>query len=248
MKIISKFHDYYDTAMAMGVDPNIIYKRETKELDPDNKWFKKITLFSPIATSMNILNHRITRTEINERVPIVLVFCGQIYRGVSLQLSDRYRTEDSYKGPQIICWNIEQLDATLAKYKIPWDKPNNRGRYSYFTRSQLCKCDYELFFQQTPTNQQSIIDLHFNVDCPVIMITIGNMYLGEQKMYLNPSLKKIQFMKCLDAYSTFQQLSMFIGGVMGGVTPKMITIDDNIRLEMHGFDRKESFRKRKRKR
>lgn len=57
------------------------------------------------------------------------------------------------------------------------------------------------------------------------------------------ALKEYGVMKALDPYSTFQELSMFVGGIMGGNSPDMVKItDEKTLVKKHGFD-KWSFRK-----
>jgi len=60
---------------------------------------------------------------------------------------------------------------------------------------------------------------------------------------INPdSLKRIGFAKALDPYTAFQELSMWIGGILGGTSPEIVRIiDDKVLIENHGYD-KHSFR------
>jgi hypothetical protein len=56
-------------------------------------------------------------------------------------------------------------------------------------------------------------------------------------------LKRLGFAKALDPYTAFQELSMWIGGVLGGTSPEIVTIkDDKTLIEGHGFDNRFSFR------
>lgn len=58
-------------------------------------------------------------------------------------------------------------------------------------------------------------------------------------------MKDYEFYKILDLFVAFQELSMFISGIMGGKSPKMIEIADKDRRDMKGFNDK-SFRNMKR--
>ena len=66
----------------------------------------------------------------------------------------------------------------------------------------------------------------------------------ESYFQVNPfTLKQLGFAKALDPYSAFQELSMWIGGVLGGTSPEIVTIkDDKTLIEGHGFDNRFSFR------
>jgi len=62
-----------------------------------------------------------------------------------------------------------------------------------------------------------------------------------QNMVLNPVLVNIEFYKVFNSYSAYQEIEMFISGVLGTKENDMIDIDDKYRIESHGFD-KHSFR------
>ena len=59
------------------------------------------------------------------------------------------------------------------------------------------------------------------------------------------SLKQVEFVKVFDPYTCFQEIEMYLSGVLGGMSPKMIECSDEVRLESHGFDKRVSFRHRK---
>jgi hypothetical protein len=77
-----------------------------------------------------------------------------------------------------------------------------------------------------------------------IMTQYYPRYAGrDYPVQINPfTLKGIGFAKAIDPYTAFQELSMWIGGVLGGNSPETVSItDDKVLAESHGFD-KESFR------
>jgi hypothetical protein len=58
-------------------------------------------------------------------------------------------------------------------------------------------------------------------------------------------LSEWEFYKIKDVYTAFQDISMYISGVLGTQSPELIKIDNNTKIHKHGFDVKKSFRKRK---
>lgn len=66
--------------------------------------------------------------------------------------------------------------------------------------------------------------------------------LHNHELELNPSLKAYKFMKVVDPYSAFQEISQFISGVLGNSEKQTVDISDENRLLQHGFDKKFSFR------
>jgi hypothetical protein len=78
-----------------------------------------------------------------------------------------------------------------------------------------------------------------------ILVEESPKYTKDSRYFqVNPyTLKQLGFAKALDPYSAFQELSMWIGGVLGGTSPEIVTIkDDKTLIEGHGFDNRFSFR------
>src|SRR5208283_3990318 len=64
------------------------------------------------------------------------------------------------------------------------------------------------------------------------------------KFFVNPLLKDYEFYKVFDTYQAFQEIQMFIGGVLGNKEKEIIEVADKYKIAKHGFD-KFSFRKDK---
>jgi len=86
---------------------------------------------------------------------------------------------------------------------------------------------------------EKIIDYHFDIKIPYI-------YIDNKKLIYNPVLKDIEFYKVIDSVTAFQEVSMFISGVLGGNSPEMVQLEDKELIQKHGFN-KLSFRKEKQK-
>lgn len=61
---------------------------------------------------------------------------------------------------------------------------------------------------------------------------------------LNPSLAAFHMQSVIDPYQAWQDISMFIGGVMPGRQSPMVQLTDESRIVKAGFDTKYSFRRR----
>jgi hypothetical protein len=59
---------------------------------------------------------------------------------------------------------------------------------------------------------------------------------------VNPILKDYEFYKVVDTFQAFQEISMFIGGVLGRGEKEIVVVEDKYKIAQHGFD-KWSFRK-----
>jgi hypothetical protein len=75
-------------------------------------------------------------------------------------------------------------------------------------------------------------------------------YIGEYPSsvwHVNaPNLKDAQFAKVFDPYMAFQEIALWVGGILSGTENPIVQItDDLVKIEKHGFDKKLSFRKAK---
>ncbi len=80
----------------------------------------------------------------------------------------------------------------------------------------------------------------FVYDCDWSEDNFGGNY--RHSFVINPKLKDLQFYKVFDAFTAFQEISMFLGGVLGVGEKEIIEIEDKYKIGQHGFD-KWSFRK-----
>jgi hypothetical protein len=62
------------------------------------------------------------------------------------------------------------------------------------------------------------------------------------KFIINPLLKNYEFFKMFDSFQAFQEVSMFIGGVLGKGEKEITEVADKYKITQHGFN-KWSFRK-----
>jgi len=68
------------------------------------------------------------------------------------------------------------------------------------------------------------------------------LFRNNRKFFINPVLKDYEFYKIFDSYQAFQEIQMFISGVLGSKEKDIIMIEDKYKIASHGFD-KWSFRK-----
>ena len=244
MRIFSKFHDYYDTAIGYGVDKTITYSRKTThhEWDSDIGGIVKSRLgdwslstwphFEPTP-----FNNWGESKNISIGNTVVVIFCGKQYVGIELKKSGAITGLDVSE----ICYNTDQVDRFFKNNKSVLPKKAKKNKK--YWREGLTAKGFDLFWEKWNKDQdKNLIYLHFEVDAPVITVSHDKNLSGGGEISVNPCLKDIQFYRCVDGFTAFQELSMFIGGIMGGKSPKMVEISDKDRIAMRGFD-KWSFRK-----
>ena len=229
MRIISSFHDYYDIGMQYGQDELVTWVRETESIKCDTQalgiypsWFKSYT----IGTK----KHRFSVK------PAYLAFCGKV---IPLHIGtecDYYNMKQSSKSPiyeyskdgminRFLKW-LERHGENLSDMKYMGDEKD----YDYLHGGKgLDQLDQWL---NTPCHK-----LHSMFDCPVLLISENNMVKC-------PNLSKISLQLVKDPYTVFQEIGMYISGVMGQKCNPMVTLSDKSKVLKHGFCPKYGFRKR----
>ena len=238
MRIISKFQDYYDIGLSYGVDKSLVYVRKEIELERDQFKIPEIEKILDFEHNTRFWGHHVWHHLMNaqghQTVDMFFVgFCGKIYSG--LYVDWRNKIERFY--------NKEDLDIFLKKYpKIKSEMNNLHPRYR---RRWKHLSQYEKmirFFEEYPAVQTD--EPFFNFKSPIFYFPTGNERNNQgRKFTLNANLKDVSFYKVIDPYTAFQDISMYIGGVLGIGDPDTVDISESDLLEQKGFDKKWSFRK-----
>lgn len=246
MRIIgSKFHDYYDTAMAHGMDKELVYMRNQSIRPINEKWG---TIFSNSWNRFPSLGSMEYTIE-----PGVVLFCGKQSPYIRLI----YNKDDIRTSAQTVhAYGINDVDEFVDKYcaKYTLDSyygTNETGTNKIYKRSraynkrQKNREKFERFFNEIPFKVADVNEFHYIEKAPAIFIGEDRIKAiegeGSKVIIINPRLADVGFYKIVDAFTAFQEISMFLGGVLGVGAPKMVAVSDEVRAHKHGMD-KTSFR------
>lgn len=240
MKILSKIHDYYDSAAAYGVSDQY-WKRQndiTFRKDPD-------------------LEDILRRASCWGGTPTIIMFCGKAYALISLQGPgwppeiflvakpedfDVYRKiyEGGLNPPYPGRW--PKLDPQPSRWRSRESYENTGGFQAFM--EDVAKLDCEKY--------------HREYNAPILHISSVSMdrqssyqdNTGRHRrmvtMQTNPWLKAIGFQKVKDAFTAYQEIDSYVFGVLGVDANPTVQTSDKDRLEAHGFDNRVSFRNMKR--
>jgi hypothetical protein len=230
--------DYYDGVVnTMGVDKTLVYNRQIIEIEQKNfpKFLHhKFCLWGHSKDSpfIKIAYHDILpeyRKKYQEYSHFVVGFCGKLYIGWKL-----YHNEND---PDII--GQEKL---ITEITYDFD----------FIKSIIKSHNYWGNIEEDVNKIKNfnIINFFRVINAPVFIYDhdynrtmIGqHKYRNQPKFIINPLLKKYEFYKVFDAFQAFQEISMFLGGVLGRGEKEIVEVADKYKIEQHGFD-KWSFRK-----
>jgi hypothetical protein len=207
MRIISKFQDYYDSALGYGIDKTLTYVREMKGLEID----------IPIGTG-----HRS-----REYCIFIIGFCGKLYPCIRT-----WREPTKQEDPHSILGHIPNFHHDEDKCLEIIEDSNN---WKWHLDEVLDKF-------KALKNNNKLLELFQEYKTPVFIVREQERS-SDNNLIINPCLKDHQFFKVIDAYSAFQEISMYVGGVLPRREPDTVDVSEACKTNMHGMD-SWSFRKK----
>lgn len=235
MYIIAKRKDYYDGVVGtMGIDKTIVYNREIKIYD---NWPDYPKIFRPNRTYnsryhnhfLNLSHHMNFETsEYAENSPFIVGFCGKLYVGWKF-----YREVPNNNG-------YSDLE-TYITYDRDFIKKNIK------TVSWFSNIEDDLNFVDTYNS----MDIFRELKAPIFLYDgdYDRKYINsyrhrtDERFIVNPILSDYEFYKVFDSFRAFQEIQMFMGGVLGMGEKEIVEVADKYKIGQHGFD-KWSFRRK----
>lgn len=157
-------------------------------------------------------------------------FCGKLYPVIELNFSDKYQ----------ICFNLSEIDDFVAKHLKTKYVEEYRRKKSVWHKQRVTKRHYfEKWFEEC--QQKDYNSWFIEAHCPVFLVKYAHK---KASITYNPSLREWEFVRIFDPYMAFQEISMYYGGVLGGIKEHVPDVPDKVLAEAKGFD-KWSFRKEK---
>jgi len=237
MRIISDFHDYYDSVQKYQDDHGscVFFNRKQQEYNIDRvKDFQKSNLIYKIyerfygfvtrsglfdldRAGISLLDKNTKKNYSKLSIHKSFVyFCGKGYRGLEV-------TKRGYEGTNFLChvYSAEDLEKVMDQNDVVYkDKRSQQNAVNYFKPVEL--------------------DQDFLIENKITSFVINN-----SQLLINPQLKLWEFQKVLDPFSAYQELDMWMSGVLSYPQNIMIEVSNESKIEKGGFDRKISFRHRK---
>lgn len=241
MYIISKKKDYYDgVAGTTGIDKTIVYDRQIVELEKDEipNEFKKRGFFTNSRDREKNPLYLLSNADINKKYKAIyprgayyiIGFCGKLYIGWKFYSYKENYHEYLDNINISFNYNINEIKEILEE-KSFWGVVADQINY-------IQNFDAMDWFRK------------FNTPCFIYDHDYGRRHLDEkywrgnnvQKFIINPLLKEYEFFKVFDSFQAFQEISMFLSGVLGNKEKDIVQVADKYKIAGHGFD-KWSFRK-----
>lgn len=164
----------------------------------------------------------------------LLGFCGRTYPFIELHRYDRnFQDEDDFGEFNIVETRFAFSEDEYLATEKDWSD------FSDDFHSHLYSSDLKIkqFFIEWARRSDEIFLEH------KVPVWVARFYVEEPNGILNPRLKDFDFHRTIDAFNAFQEISMYLANIL--VEQKEVaTIEDEFRIEQHGFDLKQSFRHR----
>jgi hypothetical protein len=233
MRIVSRFHDYYDQGMGHGQDQSILYIRKTEPLSKE-----KAIPYINLANG-NLGGGSLDKTGKEFSVSLhrrLLFFCGRSVQFVEAQFcAVRYPYECD---EPVFIYTWEALKSLFhAKGIDHWDV-NSGYKHSKWLSNNYPLNNVKKWLSMSQVSS-SLYNLMLKDRLSVLQVTYEG---GEWVVYKDPILRKFQFIRRFQPFEAYQELSMWIGGVLPGQDADMAVVGDKDRMSQHGFD-KWSFKK-----
>jgi hypothetical protein len=192
----------------------------------------------------NVHFNRFTKVEIHIKAQFdfprhqnagLLGFCGKIYPFIEVKKFNRkYDNEydsDDYKIVAHYCaYSFEEYEHK----KSDWAEYTDAFEYQDHSR----KIKLKQFFVDWNFQSDDIF-LEYKVPIWAVKLTAN-----QNNGVINPKLKDYGFDRIKDSFTAFQEISMYLSNILIEQKEQAV-IEDNFRIEQHGFDLKKSFRKEK---
>lgn len=227
MKIISNFKDYYDGVQSYGTDTKIVYLRfKVEEMVKDASNWHRSYPGLPCFKSFH------------------LFVCGKIYTGISI-----YDTSTQKGAPNkwVHFYDKEQAREYILRTFEEKKQRNDTVKYPRWAYEHLINeaVDHfgpqdNMFGAKDKGKDETLKRICMNENVPV------GAYLTETNyssyIIKDCCLKEFGFMKVMDPYTIYQELSMYVGGLAFPGNPT-VKISDKDMAVKKGFGHKYAFRK-----
>ena len=130
-------------------------------------------------------------------------------------------------------------NASIQKEKNKYARRATTNIISKKTSNFFLKIIY--FITRKKINEQEWLEPFVHFKSPILVFTFHEK---DNIIFVNSNLIRYEFQKVIDPYTAWQELNMFLGGVIPRQIPETVDIKDKDRIAGHGFD-KWSFRKHK---
>jgi len=229
MRIISKFKDFYDCGMAYGMEQDLVFVRNQKQIDETGKYL------APCGPACDN-NKKVKADE------FVIGFCGKTYPAIRLITCEEYNQTDEVKDcKKVFAYSVEDADKFIesnfsdkeveAYYSSKWNDFYSKRR-KIWPDTHVCHGSFEKYFnkcaERIDKHEQYFIEnnvpifISYNWAGPSSWWRVPSYagveddsdlrWKGSNHIIHNDCLKSVEFFRKYDPYKAFQELQMYLCG------------------------------------
>ncbi|MEM6804086.1 MAG: hypothetical protein AAF696_21965 [Bacteroidota bacterium] len=261
MRIVSKFHDYYDSVQGMGIDKSCVYvrKRISKPIKDVEGIGEVLSRNIPTNSSFEFYERDFGEGKRLQIFSFVVGFCGKLVYGYKFShFEDLQWKKDQY------FYSPKGAEAYFKKFRSEFryfSGHHRFGGYNYAYRENIK--DFVLHLGGDPfaynSDDKALADFHQKINSPVFLYPEtaypekrfnpehsdpGFIRSYPLSLMINPCLKDLDFYRYADPYTCYQDIYQYIGGVLTNTENIETKMTDLDKVNQHGFDEKYGFRTR----
>jgi len=235
MRIISGFKDYYDSVQRDDEERTPVFVRNQVEEE-----LRKYTYEGELKKLFGF----VARSWSYYRLPYscmfnVIGFCGKLYEVTIVWWSEKTfnKVENKMENKVVkkFCYSFEEFVEVTNKILQSHKKLGKRENADHVSRKRKAN---ELFTKMD-TISESFLNIFFELKTPCFLIQPKEV---EVILTVCPKLEDWEFQKIFDTFSAYQEIRMFISGVLTNNEEVPQKISDEDMRDMKGFD-DQSFKK-----
>lgn len=234
MLIVSKFHDFYDSITAYGIDKTVVYQRQEKivKLKKSHDWRKR-DLQLPYDDEYTVVQKGKRFKIVVSR--FVIGFCGKLYPGVRIKVP-----AGEHKYSHYHFYELDKAWRAAKQLGVKEDKSNYRLFWAHYNNFNNMR-DLGTFFNLD--SWKELLPFFVSQNVPVFVLRRNEKDRHGDELACNPRLTDFDFEKVKPPPIAFQEIYMYISGVLGVPARPMVEVSDKTKAAKKGHDGKYSFRK-----
>jgi len=179
---------------------------------------------------------------------LVVGVCGKIRPCLRFRYGNKARYScslDDFDATVDFAYNVQQADKIVDKFpkrlrtlyyaKLSKKEQRKRKHRKDGDIYELHREEFEAFFNKRLPRDDSRLFQHFKSPIITLRRMDGPYGRGCLALHVNDALRKVGYMKVADPYEVYQEISQYIGGVLGVGEPDTLEISDEDMRDEKGF-------------